>query len=287
MIFYSDKAGSKPAFFYCILFMFKINPKYFFHDQPEYRIGDEIQTTAIIKYFKTKNYKFYYKDSNRYVSALKLFPDNLVVFAAENWYNMPIFNPEIMWFWNPLMRKLGIFTELNIQYNESKADIDVVFIPVIAPNYNFDRGIKPESAIFFFELLNQKFAKAIMVVDKEKQHLIENLTTCKNIVYSDDIYDTFRYIQRSKIFVGGDTGTSHYAGALKHPRMILNMFDETAIKLKFRPCREYLAKKFNEPEIKNIDLDFIPCCNPNQYKISMIQNNEINISEIMSLITNC
>jgi hypothetical protein len=253
----------------------------YYHDHPEYRIGDEIQTIALIKYLKAKGHEIFYKDSNPYVSAMKLFPDDLIVFASDNFYEFPFFEPWNIWFWNPLIRSMGIYTELNHKYDESKADLDVVFIPIVAPNYNFARAIKIESAINTFMSLNEQFENCIMIIDAEKKHLFKDVWHMKKIIYSNDIYNTFSYIRRSKIFLGTDTGTTHYAGALKHPRMVLALPDETPLQNEGRWQRELIAEKCNEPEIRGIELDSIPCCDPKQYKISLISNNEIPIHQIL------
>lgn len=256
----------------------------YYHNHPHLRIGDEIQTIALMKYLKQKGHEIYYKDSNTYISAIDLFPDNLVVFVADNFYDATFFDPYNIWFWNPMIREMGIYTELNHRYEESKADIGLVFIPLIAPYYNFERAIKPESAIATFNSLCEEFKDVIMIIDSNKKYIFQDFQSNDQIVYSNDIYETFKYIRRSKIFVGTDTGTSHYAGALKHPRMALALPDETPLQNMLRWQRDIIAEKCNEPAIKNLDFDSIPCCDPKQYKINKISNNEIPIKKLLDSI---
>jgi hypothetical protein len=256
----------------------------YYHNHPHLRIGDEIQTIALIKYLKSKGHEFYYKDSNNYFSAIELFPDNLVIFVVDNFYNATFFEPYNIWFWNPMMRDMGIYTELNHEYDESQADIDIVFIPLIAPGYNFERAIKIESAIATFNSLCEQFKDVRMIIDEQKKYLFKDADCYNKIIYSSNIYETFKYIRRSKIFVGTDTGTSHYAGALKHPRMALALPDETPLQNKLRWQRDIIAEKCNEPKIKKLDFDSLPCCDPKQYKINKILNNEIPINKLLDSI---
>ena len=255
----------------------------YYHDHPEYRIGDEIQSIALLKYLLTKGHEIYYKDSNPFVSAIRLFPDNLVIFASDNLFNFDFFEPYNIWFWAPLMREKGIYTELNHEYDESKAEFDVVFTPVLNTGYNTNREIKPESAIATLNALTKRFKKVRMIVDARKKYLFPGIEN-PHIVYSDDIYETFEYIRQSHIFLGTDTGTSHYAGALKHPRMVLALPDETPIQNEVRWQRELIAERCNEPEILRMEVESIPCCDPKQYQLTLINNHEIQIDEIMKAI---
>jgi hypothetical protein len=257
----------------------------YYHNHPEYRIGDEIQTTALIKYLKTKGHEIYYKDSNPFVSAIELFPDDLVVFTSENFFNYEIFEPYNIWFWSVMLREKGIYTELNHQYEESKIKFDVVFTPVLSPTYNLERAIKPESALSMLNMLTNQYDKVRMIIDKNKKHLFKEIEN-NNIIYSDDIYETFEYIKCSKIFLGTDTGTTHYAGALKHPRMVLALPDETPIQNNVRWHRDLIAERCNEPEMLNIEVNSLPCCNPKQFRVVQIENNEMPIKKIMRAMNN-
>lgn len=257
----------------------------YYHDHPEYRIGDEIQTTALIKYLNLKGHDVYYKDSNPYVSAMQLFPDNLVVFASENHFDYAIFEPYNIWFWSVMLREKGIYTELNHQYDESKIEYDVVFTPVLAPAYNLERAIKPESALETFYALTSQYEKVRMIVDANKKGMFNNIEH-PGIIYSNDIYEAFEYIRRSRIFLGTDTGTTHYAGALKHPRMVLALPDETPIQNNVRWHRDLIAERCNEPEILKIEVNSLPCCDPKQFQVVQIANNEIPIRKIMRQMEN-
>jgi len=253
----------------------------YYHDHPEYRIGDEIQTTALIKYLNLKGHDVHYKDSNPFVSAIELFPDNLVVFASANHFEYPIFEPYNMWFWNPLLREKGIWTDLKNHYREEVTDLDVVFIPVLAVGYNIEREISPESALETFQELCGRHEKVCMVIDARKKHIIN--IEHPGVIYSKNIYDTFNYVRRSKIFLGTDTGTTHYAGGIKHPRMILAMPDEKPL-AKHNWHREVIAEQCDEPEILKMEYSSLPCCDPKQYQFFYIENNQVPLRKVLDAI---
>ena len=254
----------------------------YYHDHPEYRIGDEIQTTALMKYLISKGHEIYYRDSNPYVSAIEIFPDNLVTFTSENHYGFEQFEPFNMWFWSVMLRENGIYTELKRKYKESEADLDVVFIPILNPGYNLERAIKPESALEMLHELERNHSKVRMIVDEAKKDLFK--VDHPGIVYSSNIYETFEYVHRCKVFLGTDTGTTHYAGAIKHPRMVLALPDETEIQNNVRWHRDLIADECNEPEIRNIEVNSLPCCDPKQFQVIQISNNEMPIKKIMGAI---
>lgn len=256
----------------------------YYHDHPEYRIGDEINSTALIKYFKAKGCNFYYKDANSFISAMKLFPDDLVIFCSENLYEYHYFEPWNLWFWNFLLKQKGFYTELNVKYEKCKADIDLLFIPVLETGYNQGREVNPDSAYELFLSLKRNH-NIKMVIDKNKQQIL-NIDD-SDVIYSNDIYYTFDLIKRSKIFIGSDTGTSHYAGALKHPKMILISPSQEYNQMlhnKFAWHREIIYNEFKDPEILNAHYDGFPCCDPNQFKVSFMNYNSINIPDVMNLV---
>ena len=59
----------------------------------------------MMSYLRMKGYDIYYKDCNSFVSAMEIFPDNLVVFTCDNLHNALEFNPYNLWFWNDLLQK--------------------------------------------------------------------------------------------------------------------------------------------------------------------------------------
>jgi hypothetical protein len=106
---------------------------YFESGGPVQRIGDEIQMTAILKYLVRHNgHQVWYRDGNAWVSAMSLFPDNLVIRGGDNHHGLPVLDPGHLWFWAAFLKSKGIYTELQHRY-ENRPDIDCVFFPCLEP----------------------------------------------------------------------------------------------------------------------------------------------------------
>ena len=222
------------------------------------RLGDEIQMTAVIKYFCQKGIEVDYTDRNGLISARSIFPDNLVNFVDSNRNNLPELKTRNLWIWEPFLRSRGIYAEVKTTaYNP---DIDVVMAPVIYPSYNQGREFKSDRIKELFSAIVSEWPNSLLVVDRVSRGAVAGITD--KVVFSNNFHETFELIHRSKVFLGGDTGTSHYAGAIGHPKMVLLYPDMSGDRNAFRWEVELMAKEFNEPDFLDHNWDSTPCCDP-------------------------
>jgi hypothetical protein len=235
-----------------------------FEFHPQHRIGDEIQLTAFYKYIRSKNINIDYKDCNPFISTLNIFPDNLVRFVESSSY--PTINFINLWVWSPYLRHEGFYTESQQTHNLKNTEYDIVFIPCLSPDYNEQRGIKNAEEIF--TEIKKHYKNCICIIDKNKKHLYRDNDS--NVFFSDNIYTTFKIIDKSKIYIGCDTGTSHYAGSINHPNMFLLYPDETEVQNRISWQKEIIDHIFNVPEILRHKPSTIPCCNPKNMSILTI-----------------
>lgn len=251
-----------------------------------YRLGDEIFNTALIRYLKeNKNYCFHYSKNCYAIDSEKYFIDGLVQFESSPYTYAGIeeFHPFSLWLWNEMLQDKGYYCEIKDKYDSSKADLDIVFFPMIAPEYNPNRDLKKECVSkIFFELL-KCFPNTLMVIDKNKRQHFD--LSSKNCFYSPNLKESFDLIKRSKVFIGCDTGVSHYAGSLNHPRMVFLYPDYKKIGVDFLPeyihLKRNIVKKFNVPEIYNYRFSTLPCCNKNNYRVVDIENNSVNTDDLI------
>jgi hypothetical protein len=117
-----------------------------------------------------------------------------------------------------------------------------------------------------------------MVVDKAKEVLIPEGTP--GVILSDDIYTTFRIVERSSVFVGCDTGTSHYAGAIRHPRMVLLYPDETEVQNRIYWQHQIMSFIFSRPELVRYRASSLPCCDPRQYTKLTVSANTVSPEDV-------
>lgn len=245
------------------------NCRAIFESHTNHRIGDEIQLSAIYKYLKTKNLTINYKDSCPHISMLNLFPDGLVNFVSNNREENPSIDLVGVWNWAPFLREKKFYTENATKYNESKIEFDCVFIPYIKPYYYLEREIKNPEEVFKEILI--EFPNSICVIDSNKKDNFR--LKDKRVVFSDNIYTTFKYIEKCKYYVGCDTGTTHYAGSINHPKMILLYPPDDNI-LKVVMWQRYAINFiYKIPEILEYTPSSIPCCDPKNFKIITFKEN--------------
>jgi len=238
-----------------------------YHENPDARVGDEIQTTAVLKYFKIKNITTFYKNVCKSFNSVLYFPDNLVQFVNTKITQLPKVDFLNIWVWSPLLQDRGIYTELQNQYDPKNIKYDCVFIPCMAPEYNEVRGINPDNALAIHNKLKECFKNSIMIIDHNKKFLFESFKINDDkVIFSNNIETTFKYIDKSEFFVGCDTGTSHYAGAINHPRMTLLYPDESVVQKRIAWQHEVLKWVFDEPDLVKFKASTFPCCNPKNYK---------------------
>lgn len=252
-----------------------------YYEYPPNRIGDEITVSAPMRYFMEKGDIVFYRDANQYISAIDLFPDNLVIFAKENLHNSKPLDLQNLWFWSVYLKSLGIYSVCKDKYESSKADIDFVFIPVLDTSYYHDRAFFPTTALNIFGTILQLSPNTIMIVDAAKRHLIQSNHPA--IIASDDIHKTFALIRRSRTYIGGDTGTSHYAGAIKHPRMLLIYPDERALGNHVRSHRDLMTQTWNLPFYK-FEYSSLPCCDSKQYRHLTLNDHDIGVNLVLNEI---
>jgi hypothetical protein len=239
-----------------------------YHENPENRIGDEIQMTALLSFFREKGITAFYKDVCPYVSALNIFPDSLVNFVKENTDEYPKIDTFNLWIWSPFLRDRGFYTSSKKKYDETESKYDCVFCPCLSPAYNEVRGLHPENAIQIHRQLRKCWGNSIMIVDADKSKMVPMED---GVVYSKNILTTFRRIELSRFFVGCDTGTTHYAGSIGHPRMTLIYPDETEVQERIKWQHDMMAWIFKRPELVNYKASSLPCCNPSNYKVLQIE----------------
>lgn len=249
-----------------------------YHENPEARIGDEIQGTALFGYLAHKGLKIDYKDACPGVSALSFFPDSLVRFVPSNISGSPKFDCFNLWVWSPFLKDRGFYTSSKKTYDGSESRYDCVFCPCLAPAYNEVRGLAPDNAIQIFRKIKEVYPNSAMVVDAEKASLMP--FDEPGVVASGNIYTTFRMIETCSIFVGCDTGTSHYAGAIKHPRMVLLYPDESEVQERISWQHGVMAWIFRRPELVKYKASSLPCCDPRHYSTLLVVNNAVDASEV-------
>lgn len=126
-----------------------------------------------------------------------------------------------------LVAKFGdrILPKLNFDealYTGPAVDDDTIcFSPLFNGTYNQDRGM---SDIFCNDLINnleKKYGKRLLVItDQPKKITNKNI----NCYVDDNLYNLIYMISKCYVYIGGDTGFTHFAG-LCRPRGIVSIYE--------------------------------------------------------------
>lgn len=235
-----------------------------YYSNKDNRLGDEIQMTALLKYLRHKGTEIDYKDHRGLAKAI--FPDNLVNFVDGNNGHGWLYTRNL-WIWAPLLKSRGFYTE--VKAIPCEPDIDIVMAPVVRPSYNKGREFSNEKISTLFNLIVGRWPNSVLVIDAAYRGMIGH----DKVVFSDSFPQTFDLIRRSRVFLGGDTGTSHYAGAIGHKKMVLLYPDMSNDQWAFRSEVENMAKHFADSGFLMHKWDSTPCCDPSHMTILRIDAN--------------
>jgi hypothetical protein len=252
--------------------------------EPKARLGDAIQVTAILDYFKKLGIQVFFGDWSPNVNTTYLFPPDLYTYTRNVLPYIPVIDIFHPWVWAPYLKDIGVYTRLSRQYDINKNhEYDVVFVPCLEPDYHKGRGIKPQNAVDIFQRVKKNYRNCRMVVDAAKRHIIPS--DDPDIVASRFMETTFKMIENSKIYIGCDTGTTHYAGGIGHPRMAL-LYPDESVFVDSWLHKLTLAYIFDHPQLLNYETTCLPGCNPKQYRALRLHNNEIHPEAVLSLLWN-
>lgn len=104
----------------------------------------------------------------------------------------------------------------NSSYDKDKI---VCIFPIFDAPYNLYRNWSVNLTHHILQKYISKYPeyKIIMGVSDKLKEFVESEFAGYNIIFSYDLIDNLKYICQCEVFVGGDTGTSHFAGSLTNP----------------------------------------------------------------------
>lgn len=266
-------------------------------------MGDCIQLTAFFQYLKRKydGAKITHRITGMrsdcaQIDPRKYYPDGLVEFTEHDLgkykakipgWNMAAYNN---WMWAGFLRDRGIYTDIK-QKQYQAPSYDVVYCPVLFPNYNKERTHNIRLVESLYRRIMLKYPNSVMVLDAAK--VVNGLTQLQelakqpNVILSKNIEDTFKYILNSKVYIGGDTGLTHFAGAAKHRDMVLlyanhPLTDGERIGAKSR--QQWYAQTYNEPELISPKYLYsaLPCCPEENFTVLDLET--CDVEQIMQAV---
>jgi len=96
----------------------------------------------------------------------------------------------------------------------------ICFSPLFNGSYNQARGMSIDFCNRLIDDLNCKYPNKVIVITDQP----EKIKNSKSIV-DIDLYNLIYIISKSKVFIGGDTGFTHFAG-LCRPRLLISIYEQ-------------------------------------------------------------
>ena len=130
-----------------------------------------------------------------------------------------------LWYATPLIYqkyKQKILPKLNLNKHETTQIFTnkknyIVFAPLINAKYNIPRNMDKSFVNEFANILYKNFKDNFFVI-VEDDNLIKNKQI--KTIKSKNLYDLFYFISKAKVFIGGDTGFSHFSAIAQVPIII-------------------------------------------------------------------
>ncbi|MFQ6613743.1 MAG: hypothetical protein ACE5D1_02770 [Fidelibacterota bacterium] len=193
------------------------------------RIGDLAGLMICAQYLKTFEHKkihFEYLDNvHRNLKAHILFQQTVDRFVTEEYTGFDIYDPGNIWVVAPYyVRRFGkrVLPTLTVDSAEySGPELDwgnyIVFAPLTDARYNMACNMSPAFIREVVDSLAQEYGEKLVVISRDGGWITD--TQIQTIVW-DDLYNIIYLISRSRMFIGGDTGFTHFAGLLRVPNLI-------------------------------------------------------------------
>ena len=93
----------------------------------------------------------------------------------------------------------------------------IVLNPLFSAEYNIKRNMDPNFINDLILELYKKFGNKLIVITDKIDYITDKFN---QVLVSDDLYSLMYIIGKAKVFIGGDTGFTHFAGLARVPNII-------------------------------------------------------------------
>ncbi len=248
------------------------------------RIGDFMAYMIIISFHKNiKNKHIVYYNSSTLHQSFKstiLFKNlfdtvHTDQIAPENENIFDISKKIGFWTYAPkLIKKYGskIIPKVNLDHREYNGPNlswgnYIIFNPLFSAQYNISRNMDSNFINNLILKLYQEFGSRLIVITDKPEFITDKFT---QVLVSDDLYSLMYIIARAGVYIGGDTGFTHFAAIARVP-LLITMYG-TKYPVKY--------EKYNFNANPMIDKDTTKFYN------YMLLNNRISKKNIKKLIQN-
>ncbi len=246
------------------------------------RIGDLVALMCVVQYEKIINENtVFYDCSDPIHKNLKadIIFNKVINVSTKILENTEKIDCNNLWVVAPhLLSKYGnkILPKLNLQDNLYSGttlpqDDFIVLSTLLSPEYNFQRRMEIDFINNLIKSLELSFKHIYVITDQPKK-IIQK--TAK-IINTSSLYDIIYLISKAKIFIGGDTGFTHFAAIARVPN-IISIYGEN-----------YFYPEFVKTgKFKNIPFNCMPLVDDettNHFSF-ILEHNELSPKQIVDII---
>lgn len=189
----------------------------------QYRMGDMIALLDMCAYlnihYGMKKWFLHYEDGvlpilQRHLKKYRMEEFNVAIETAPQSMrqSLPIFNDQNLWIWNDVLKRSGCRQEYQAVHQRN---YDIVIAPLHRVDYSNGRAMSEK---FTVELINGIIGAygrekvLVLLPDDTSIHDMIQLNKCRANMSKALLTEAFNLIGSARVFIGGDTGLTHFAG---------------------------------------------------------------------------
>lgn len=189
----------------------------------EYRMGDMIAVLDMCAYlnihFGIKKWFLKYVDGvlpvlQKHCQNNRMMEFNVLLETAPQAMipQLPVFNDQNLWIWNDVLKRTGCRQAYGAIHRRT---YDIILAPLHRVDYSHGRAMSEQFTVDLICKVAAAYGhENVMVVlpDDVTIHDLIQLNKCRVNMTKVLLSEAFNLIASAKVFIGGDTGLTHFAG---------------------------------------------------------------------------
>lgn len=194
----------------------------------QYRMGDMIAVLDMCAYlninFGKKRWFLKYADGVLPILQTHM-RFNGIVFDRMEEYNieleiaphsmiqqLPVFNDQNLWIWNDILKKIGCRQEYGAVHQRNYS---IVIAPLHRVDYSHGRAMSERFTVDMISAVADMYGREnimVLLPDDVSIHDLIQLNKCRVNMAKVALTEAFNLVASASVFIGGDTGLTHFAG---------------------------------------------------------------------------
>lgn len=189
----------------------------------QYRMGDMIAVLDMCAYlnihFGKKRWFLKYEDGvlpvlQKHIQQHRMEEFNVVIETAPQSMvqQLPVFNDQNLWIWNDVLRRICCRQDYDALH---RRNYDIVIAPLHSVDYSHGRAMSERFTIDLISKVVAVYGREkvlVLLPDDTSIHDLIQLNKLRVNMVKAVLSEAFNLIASASVFIGGDTGLTHFAG---------------------------------------------------------------------------